>query len=669
MNGLKSSLLICLLLAVLNSQNLSAQVTKIWEKSVSSQMNWQHVTALGNLVVGTNKALEGVDVKTGKINWSIKALDRLDLSELEEIPASPYLKINLKDRFVLVNQFNGKVGFDTNNSGLDRIVSYHLLPKANSLLITGPAANGTGKRLISVNLANGKTNWTVKDEVDIMFGVYEPSKSEVIVVGLQNLFRFKNSNGKLLWKKPVSSFANEQMESLGGFGKLLGAVVNNVAEEGQDDLELGFHNVPNKDMFIISAQNRFTDGATTYETIYRAYKKSTGDELWMRKTQVGRKKFKDIANSIEQNGRQGNIVFNDEGFIIISKGKPSTINFFDYEEGVGQWGKVRDEFEGGLGINLKGEAYQILESNGNILVASRQGRSNFLTSIDSRTGAKTFKQPVKIGGTIQGIYALDKSNVLYATDGIINIVNVATGKQKWKRGIEARQKLTAKKNDEIYIWDNKESMVKILNEKSQSLTTLSKSKLDFQGKEVPEEMELVDDGILLHSSQNIAKIDYDGNVVFNQYYKAPGKSGWTIGLNIAGAALAGLVSADSYMKSGMIREANQNSMAAGNPNSSIANDFERAYSDYGKETSQVAGQMLKAIGARQKASSNSRDYIFMMTKEDRTMKLLQVSKVDGQKKGEIVLGRDRDPVYAVDEIFGNVYYEDNGKTLVGYSFK
>ena len=55
-----------------------------------------------------------------------------------------------------------------------------------------------------------------------------------------------------------------------------------------------------------------------------------------------------------------------------------------------------------------------------------------------------------------------------------------------------------------------------------------------------------------------------------------------------------------------------------------------------------------------------------MTKKDKNIVLLKVSKQNGEVGGEIILGKDRDPVYAVDEVSGQVFYQDGNKRLVAY---
>ncbi len=46
--------------------------------------------------------------------------------------------------------------------------------------------------------------------------------------------------------------------------------------------------------------------------------------------------------------------------------------------------------------------------------------------------------------------------------------------------------------------------------------------------------------------------------------------------------------------------------------------------------------------------------MFIMSKKDQDIVLLKVSKTTGKTEGEIALGKDREPIYVVDDITGQV---------------
>jgi hypothetical protein len=70
-----------------------------------------------------------------------------------------------------------------------------------------------------------------------------------------------------------------------------------------------------------------------------------------------------------------------------------------------------------------------------------------------------------------------------------------------------------------------------------------------------------------------------------------------------------------------------------------------------------------------KATQSGRDFMFIMSKQDKDIALLKVSKLTGKIEGRIDLGKDREPIYAVDDITGQVYYLTGENELTSYQVK
>jgi hypothetical protein len=66
------------ILAGMISFSSLAQVEVKWEKELSSNILWQEVTALGNLIVSSGNQLAGVNTETGAIIWSKQELAGLN---------------------------------------------------------------------------------------------------------------------------------------------------------------------------------------------------------------------------------------------------------------------------------------------------------------------------------------------------------------------------------------------------------------------------------------------------------------------------------------------------------------------------------------------------------------------------------------------------------------
>ncbi len=666
------ALILALGFTVFSKNLINAQVVKIWEKPTSSSILWQNVTSLGNLIVCTNKALEGVNTENGNIEWSIEYLNAISDKAFEEIPGSPYFKVELEERFLLVNQFDGQIAFDSNSKGIIDISSFYILSKSGTFLVSGQTQNKS-PLVLSVDLSDASENWRIEDEFRLIVAVEELSSNELLLVSISEVRQLESKTGNVVWKSSIDKATDEQLEKLGGFGDLLKDMAEEVVEKDIDDFKINFFRSPDKDLYIVGAESKLEDaedsfdGKDKYETTYNAYRKSDGSELWIENVQVGRKKFKEMARTIELDGKMGNLLYLESGFLILSNNNPmSNINLYDYETGKGKWGKAGYYKDGNhVGIDIRGSIYEYLETNNGVLLATNERGNHYLTSIDPETGALKFKKPTKVEGSVIGIVPMD-NDVMYLTDQSINILNLDSGDLKWKKGISTTPELSNEKEDKIYIFDTRSNIIKVLDKQTKNLSELSNNQLVFQGNESPNKLELMDDGILLHSSQNIAKYDYNGTILFNKYYAAPKESGFIRGLNIAGGLFLAFVAADSYYTAGKLGQAKGSISAENKETIKFVGQLEDAYSDHGDDASDAMKSCFSVLKNRKKATQSAKTYNFIMTKKDKNIVLLKVSKITGEVDGEIILGRDREPVYAIDEVSGQVYYLESGKSLVAY---
>jgi len=89
----------------------------------------------------------------------------------------------------------------------------------------------------------------------------------------------------------------------------------------------------------------------------------------------------------------------------------------------------------------------------------------------------------------------------------------------------------------------------------------------------------------------------------------------------------------------------------------LGRGFSEVYGAMGKAGFAYAGMYLDAVQARFKATANAPDYVFMVTvTESKENRLVRVSKDTGDVMDFIGLGKDKDPVYEVDNIYNQVYY-------------
>ncbi len=94
-----------------------------------------------------------------------------------------------------------------------------------------------------------------------------------------------------------------------------------------------------------------------------------------------------------------------------------------------------------------------------------------------------------------------------------------------------------------------------------------------------------------------------------------------------------------------------------------------AYGELGAQASNYASSAFKQANARHKATLSTREFMMIMSKQDKDIQLLKISKSNGQVEGNIDLGKDREPIYAVDDVTGQVYYLTGNRELTSYMVK
>ena len=85
--------------------------------------------------------------------------------------------------------------------------------------------------------------------------------------------------------------------------------------------------------------------------------------------------------------------------------------------------------------------------------------------------------------------------------------------------------------------------------------------------------------------------------------------------------------------------------------------------------SYISGYMKQA-NQRFKATSETPNYMLIMSTPEgsKTVKLLQVSKANGELLNAIELGQDKTPIYDVDMVEGRLYYMKSATKMEGYQF-
>jgi len=626
------------------------QVEVKWTKELPADILWQEVTALGNLIVSSENQLIGVDTETGEIRWSKHQHAGLYREAFNELPNSPFFTVTTNNSIHLIDQLSGDEVFDSYKAGINTIEDYFLLYNSDAILVAGKGV-GDEPLMVSVKMSEGSVSWTMKEKFGRIISATELGNDELLIVTLFNNYKLNASSGTIIWKE-ANSEAAAQTDKLGALGDIMKALAENISEKMEFDLR--YYRPADGDVFYLGSQQESQSSMSsssgepvvTYTNVYSAFNINDGSLVW--------------DDPLEVKGKLSQVIFLDNGILVLpNDGNRTKINLYDYKMHAGIWGKK------GRGIAIKGGIYDYLDAGDGILLVSQTASKNFLNYLDPNTGTITFEKPVKVEGMVVGIVPLS-SGILYITTESMNILDQSSGTLKWSKSIATTPQLTAEYDGKIFAFDSKSRLLKVVDMDNETFNELSSIQLKFEGKEVPRKLEVMDDGIFIHSDQNVAKFNFDGSLIFQEYYPAPREPGWKRALLYAEAVRGAYIGASSYYMSGTMaaveNEVRQEDAVAGE----IVSQIGDAYGELGAQASSYASSAFKQANARKKATLSTREFMLIMSKQEKAIQLLKVSKSTGQIEGSIDLGKDREPSYAVDDITGQVYYRTGNRALTSY---
>ena len=644
-----------LLMAILISASTFtgfAQVEVKWTKELPADILWQEVTMLGNLIVSSENQLVGVNTETGATGWSKPEYAGLPWEAFNELPNSPFFTVTTSNSLHLLDQLSGNEVFDSYRAGLNTIGDYFLLYNSDALLVAGEGIDGE-PLMVSVKMSDGSVSWSLNEKFGRIIAANELGNNELLIVTLFNNYKINASSGRVIWKE-VNSPESAQADKLGNFGAFLKSAAETLTKDMEIDLR--FYWPEGSDVFYLGSQHEEESMSSSseepvinYTNVYNAFNINDGGLVW--------------DEALEVKGLLSQVTFLDNGILVLpDDGNKTRINLYDYNTREGIWGKK------GRGISIKGGIYDYLHAEDGILLVSQTASNNFLNYLDPNSGTITFEKPVKVEGRVIGIVPLS-GDILYITSESMNILDQASGTLKWNKSVMTSPQLTGEYDGKIYAFDSKSGTLKVVDMNSETVKELSSTELKFEGREVPRRLEVMEDGIFIHSDQNVAKFSFDGSLLFQAYYPAPREPGWKRALLYAEAVRGAYIGASSYYMSGTMAavesDVRQEDAIAGELVSQIGD----VYGELGDQASSYASSAFNQANARLKATSSTREFMLIMSKQDKDIQLLKVSKSDGQVGARIDLGKDREPIYAIDDITGQVYYCTGNRTLTSYMVK
>ncbi len=626
-----------------------------WTLHFPGDLKWQQITPAGALLVSTDGALAGVDIERGQIAWQKPELGGLPLDSVRMIEGSLLMEAAKPGLSLIFDPVTGTVLFDSRRLSLTKVVTRRVLPQTGTLLVHGQRASGPP--LVALyDLATGTQRWVSES----LFQQTEPKRGglgglmqglvrvastgtrlevlqagpEVIVVyTLMGLRALDSKTGAIRWTAPLQMARANTLPHV---------------------LRL-YPSLATPDRIYVSYDDRLM-----------AYRLADGQPLWPKPANI--------------DGWIRDIVQHPAGIIMLPEGPlpDQATGNVHIINGVVQTGLNIARYEDGTLIapkplRMRGTVKDAMITGDAVVLAVDANSKTFVNVLNVAAATLRLKDDVKIKGQLD--YAdLIPTGLLYisrsdqSTNGEVNVIDLSTGELKYKDAIEGGKSslvLHAIEGNTLYVYANKDHHLYAVNRQDGSFKPLG-GEIKLQGDEDPTALEVRSGGLVLTSAQNMVIIGRDGAIKQQVYYPAPRLSGLLRALYRINSIRAGLygAAASSYGDA----FAQMSRQATDTTAKRVTNQLATAYSQGSAQLTGYSTQAAAMASKRFKASLATPGAVFMLTPspDGNGNVLLQIDKDNAQPRSRVDLGKEREPVYAVDDLAGMLFLRTAPGTLAGY---
>lgn len=669
-------LAVCMVVFTLTG-NAQPKTAPSWSAKFKTPINWQRVHSLGYLIVSTNDGLYGVNPDDGKIIWENKGFAALNPEYYQEVEGTEFLTIAYQtDKAsaipmqAIVHVASGKVLFDSKTEQIG-VLSRHVLPESGRLLVIGVKPKTLSASLFMYDIVSGQQLWS-NDEMfkadegsakgflgklqamgqqlsNLQSLTSEPLEMEggsIIITHPNYVIRLQTADGKVIWKNSIQPSLRAEIH----FSPYKKGVVF-VGTDVESSTGSGFSSSSNQ-----GEPQKF------YTNLYYAFDLQSGAPLW--------------KEPAKENDRLNQIIIHEKGIIICprSSQKP-TINLIDYQTGKTIWGNK------GKGIKAQGSVVSYIPTQKGLLITTafdnawnNKAEEFYLNVLDPASGALKYEKSIKLKGDLVRSEMVPKG-LLFITNKEVNILETDKGSLVWENSIEAGSPFNSDKarpfpmgdggDGKMFVYSPKEKGVFEIDKQAGTFKKITPAKIEFEGKEMPHTIDVVKDGLVLSSDQNVMKMGFDGLVKFFKYHPAPRQPALMRALLAAQAVRAAYIGAAASAYSAAFAQASQKTNDP--TGKAVGQELSRGFGELGQAGFAYSSQAMKAFNARFKASMNTPAFVMMMTtQEKKGNQLVQVNKANGEIASAVDIKNDREPEYDVDQIYNYVYYRPSGSEIVCY---
>jgi outer membrane protein assembly factor BamB len=628
------------------------RATAAWTYKAKGEIRWQQMTPAGTLLLSTDAALTGIDTDRGQTLWEKPELGGLPADSVRIMDGSLLMEAARPGLLLMFDPVTGALVFDSRSLGLAEIVTRRVLPQSGTLLVHGRRTSGPPVVAL-YDLTSGEQRWAS----ETLFEQTAPKKKGLGGL-MQGLVR-RVSEGttlEVLQAGPEMIVVHTLM-GLRAMDARTGGIRWSAelptAKAGNPARHVRLYpSVDKTDRFYVSFDDRLM-----------AYRLADGQPLWAKPATV--------------NGWIHDIVQHPAGIVMLPEAAPEgeTSGSRTVINGVVQTGLNIARYEDGTTLSpkplkMRGNVIEALDAGDAVVLTVDAESKTFVNVLDVAAATLRLKKDVKIKGRLD--YAeLTPAGLLYISrsdaggNGEVNLIDLAQGEQRFKDPIESKSLLFATEGNTLYVFADRGHQLYAVDRQSGTSTALG-GEIKLQGGENPAAMELRPDGIALIAQQNLVLVGRDGQVKQQAYYPAPQLPGLLRALYAVDAVRAGLRGAAASAYGDAFADASRrtNDPAAKRLTAELATAFTQGGAQLQGYSRQSAAMATK----RFKASLSVPGSMFLLTKspEGKGNVLLQLDKDTAQPRTRVDLGKEKEPVYAVDDIAGMLFLRTAPGVVVGY---
>src|SRR6266540_1369155 len=636
-----------------------------WTVRFSGDIRWQQVTPAGALLVSTDGALAGVDIERGQIAWQKPELGGLPVDSVRMVEGSLLMEAAKPGLSMIFDPVTGTVLFDSRRLNLTQVVTRRVLPQSGTLLVHGRRASGPPVVAL-YDLTSGAQRWASES----LFQQSGPAKRGLAGL-MQGLTRAVAGATELeILQAGPEIIVVHTLLGLRALDARTGAVrwsaTLPVIRAGHlaDHVRL-FPSLGRPDRMYVGFDNRLM-----------AYALADGRALWAKPSIIG--------------GWVHDIVEHPSGIIILPESPPASQE--TDMSGVGRTGLNVARYEDGTTIaakplRMRGTVTNAIITGGSAVLAVDAESRTFVNVLDVATATVRLPKDVKIKGQLDyveltpgggGLLYISRPNA--GTNAEVNVIDLASGEPKFKDAIDSGKPWGGNPDDynaaryslhhavegtTLYVFASHDHRLYAVDRNAGTFQALG-GEIKLQGGEDPTDMEIRPAGIVLISPQNLVVVARDGQVKQQVYYPAPQLPGLLRALYRINAVRAGLYGAAASAYGDAFAQASRN--ATDTTTRRLTGQLATAYTQGGAQLAGYSHQAAALATKRFKASLAVPGSVFMLTRapEGNGNVLLQIDKDSGQPRARVDLGKEREPVYAVDDVANMLFLRTASGTLVGY---